>query len=555
MSSVAILHAPKDQALGEKIAAALASAGLCATRADGVADDVAAEDAAIIVWTDAAAKLVHLHEQARLAMARGALVPVTVGGAVPPEEFETLPPVDLSGWTGSTDDPRWRFVLEEIQFTKQRLGLEDGVAWSAPVGDSGAPADPDDELAIQAQLSRALATDDAPPPFLTRARTRRFSAREVAIGAAAGLVVMTVATALLAPVLLPAPDATAPRSAQVERETDAQHFPDPTADAPSSLASLSPAAPGATFTEVIPPTDEVPVHDGAASNRDAIKDLIAAVDAEAEQDGQIVVASAPQTAAGQALVGDVFKVNTFRDCPQCPEMASLPAGAFQMGAAPGETARSSSEGPQQQVTISKGFALGAREVTFAQWDACLADGGCKTAAPDHGWGRGERPVVSVSFEDAQAYVAWLSEKTGQKYRLPSEAEWEYAARAGSQTAFAPGAGITTAQANYNGQFPYRGPKEKFRQRTVETASFPANAFGLFDMHGNAWEWTADCWNGSHTGTPANGAPATGGDCSKRVLKGGAWNTGAWRLRSAHRIGKSRTAREFDNGFRVARDLG
>jgi formylglycine-generating enzyme required for sulfatase activity len=299
----------------------------------------------------------------------------------------------------------------------------------------------------------------------------------------------------------------------------------------------------------------MPALDAAAADRDAIKDLIAAVDAETTETGNSAASVSPEQTTGQAVVGDAFKFSTFKDCPQCPEMASLPAGSFQMGAAPGETAQSTSESPQQQVTLGKGFALGTREVTYAQWDACVADGGCATAPPNHGWGRGQRPVVSVSHDDALAYVTWLSKQAGQPYRLPSEAEWEYAARAGSQTAFATGAGISTAQSNYNGQFPYRGAKEIFRARTVETASFPANAFGLFDMHGNAWEWTDDCWNVSHAGAPADGTPVSGGDCSKRVLKGGAWNTGAWRLRSAHRIGKAKTAREFDNGFRVARDLG
>ncbi|GJL90646.1 SUMF1/EgtB/PvdO family nonheme iron enzyme [Hyphococcus sp.] len=551
MSSVSILHAPKDEALGEKIAAALASAGLHASRpGDGTGGH---DDAAIIVWTEAAAKLVQLHEQALSAMTRGALVPVAVGGVLPPDEFESLPPVDLSGWTGSSDDPRWRFVLEEIQLTKQRLGLRDGVVWSAAESEAD-PVDleAENDLEISAQLKRALPPNDAPPAFLTPASTRRrFSAKEVAIGATAGLVALTVATALLAPILLPAPKAVPPL-ASTQKEPAVQ-IPDPPEQSASALASLS-----VSGTEAdVPLTDDAPAApalESAATNRDAIKDLIAAVDAETIEAGSAAAAS-PEPATAQAVVGDAFKVNTFKDCAQCPEMASLPAGSFQMGAAPGESAKAKSESPRRQVAIGKSFALGTREITYAQWDACVADGGCTMAPPDHGWGRGDRPVVSVSFDDARSYVAWLSEKTGQSYRLPSEAEWEYAARAGSDAAFATGAGISTAQANYNGQFPYRGAKEIFRQRTVPVASFPANAFGLFDMNGNAWEWTADCWKASHAGAPADQSAVVDGDCAKRVLKGGAWNTGAWRLRSAHRIGKAKTAREFDNGFRVAKDLG
>jgi len=217
-------------------------------------------------------------------------------------------------------------------------------------------------------------------------------------------------------------------------------------------------------------------------------------------------------------------------------------------------ARHISEGPVTPVTVSKPFAIATTEVTFAQWDACIADGGCRYLPPDQGWGRADRPAVNVSFDDAQAYATWLSQKTGKTYRLPSEAEWEYAARAGSRGPFAIGASLAPTTANYNAHFAYGGKKGEYRKQTTPVASFAPNKFGLFDMHGNAWEWTADCWAESHEGAPQDGSAARSGDCSRRVLKGGAWNTGGWRLRSAHRIGKPRTAREYDNGFRVARDL-
>jgi formylglycine-generating enzyme required for sulfatase activity len=225
-----------------------------------------------------------------------------------------------------------------------------------------------------------------------------------------------------------------------------------------------------------------------------------------------------------------------------------------MGAPASEPARHSAEGPLTQVTISKPFAIAATEITFAQWDACIADGGCRYLPPDQGWGRADRPAVNVSFDDAKAYADWLSQKTGKTYRLPSEAEWEYAARAGSRGPFAIGASLEPTTANYNAHFAYGGQKGDYRKQTTPAASFAPNDFGLFDMHGNAWEWTADCWADSHEGAPQDGSASLGGDCTRGVLKGGAWNTGGWRLRSAHRIGKVRTAREYDNGFRVVRDL-
>ncbi|MEQ8934723.1 MAG: formylglycine-generating enzyme family protein, partial [Amphiplicatus sp.] len=297
-----------------------------------------------------------------------------------------------------------------------------------------------------------------------------------------------------------------------------------------------------------PSLAEAPAADG--DEHDRIASLIASSVSEGGQAGEDREVNAPQAEEPSAASGGVF-----RDCGACPEMATIPAGSFVMGSPAGEPARQPQEGPQVEVTIPRPFALGAKEVTFEQWDACVADGACAAHAPyDAGWGRGARPVVNVSWEDAQAYAEWLSEKTGHTYRLPSEEEWEYAARAGAVTPFADGAFISTDQANFDGGHPYGGEAGDIRGRTTPVGAFAANPFGLYDMNGNVWEWVADCWSASHDNAPADGA-ARGGDCSSRVLKGGAWNTGGWRLRAGHRIGKSETAREYDNGFRVARDLG
>ncbi|MDZ7792064.1 MAG: formylglycine-generating enzyme family protein [Xanthomonadales bacterium] len=145
----------------------------------------------------------------------------------------------------------------------------------------------------------------------------------------------------------------------------------------------------------------------------------------------------------------------FRDCPDCPEMVVIPSGSFQMGSPSSEPQRDSDEGPQHRVSVPA-FALAKTEVTFAQWDACVSDGGCSHRPEDRGWGRGNRPVMNVNWNDAQEYVRWLSRKTGADYRLPSEAEWEYAARAGTTTRFNTGNCITSDQANFNGNYPPSG---------------------------------------------------------------------------------------------------
>ncbi|MFC2951223.1 SUMF1/EgtB/PvdO family nonheme iron enzyme [Marinicaulis aureus] len=592
MSPISILHAPRDEALGAKIAAALAHAGHAATRVSADQCDPGpqaggnGDSAAIVVWTHAAAKLAKLHRQAEEAMDRGALIPVAVGGALPPGGFENLPPVDLSGWTGAPDDPRWRFVLEEIQLTTQRMGLSDADVWSAPdlephndepglIGDQELWTPGAEMLATDYSAANAPSEPTEPvtarPALLHRPKPkRRFSAKEVAFGATAGLVLMTVATAVLAPVILPAPELAAQpqlaaRSAEIASRPAENVIPDPSVETPSSLASLTVKPEDNPSTEIIIPPAPESADDmiGAQANSEepvqlaltvtpasAETDMAASGAADDDAIQTLIAAVAAETPQEKSSAGDIF-----RDCANCPDMAALPAGVFQMGARPGEVGAKPAESPVRDITFRNGFALSSREVTYEEWDTCVADGGCAYKAPDHGWGRDQRPVVSVSYEDALSYVAWLSKKTGQPYRLPTEAEWEYAARAGSSAPFATGSTVRAGQANYNGQYPYSGEKETYRGRTVPVASFAPNAFGLYDMHGNAWEWTADCWTETHAGAPSDGSAVATGDCTKHVLKGGAWNTGGWRLRSAHRIGKPAGAREFDNGFRVARDLG
>ena len=246
----------------------------------------------------------------------------------------------------------------------------------------------------------------------------------------------------------------------------------------------------------------------------------------------------------------------FQDCPECPEMVVVPAGSFTMGSPSSEEGRFDYEGPQHRVTIAAPFAVGKYEVTFAEWEACVAAGGCGGYRPNAaGWGRSRRPVINVSWEDATVYVDWLSRQTGEHYRLLSEAEWEYAARAGTTGPFHFGSTISTDQANYSGNFTYgSGRKGVERRSTVPVGSFPANAFGLHDVHGNVWEWVEDCWNDSYAGAPSSDSASVSGGCGLRVLRGGSWFDHPRNLRSASRYGYSYVLRNVDNGFRVSRTL-
>ena len=233
----------------------------------------------------------------------------------------------------------------------------------------------------------------------------------------------------------------------------------------------------------------------------------------------------------------------FRDCPDCEEIVVIPPGEFDMG-----SAEKPSEGPTHRVTIGKAFAIGRREVTFAEWDQCLAAGACKHNPSDQGWGRADRPVINVSWDDAKEFVAWLSQKTGQTYRLPSEAEWEYAARAGTRTPFWWGRDAGAARAQCEG---CGSPASR---QTSSAASFRPNGFGLYDTAGNAAEFVEDCWNDNYRNAPKDGAAWTSGDCHLRVLRGGNFTSKPADVRSSARFRYDSDVRYYANGFRVARDL-
>lgn len=254
-----------------------------------------------------------------------------------------------------------------------------------------------------------------------------------------------------------------------------------------------------------------------------------------------------------------------RDCPECPEMVAIPAGSFMMGSPPSEERRGEDEGPVHQVSVTS-FAVGKYEVTFEEWDACVSAGICEHRPDDEDWGRDRRPVIGVSWDDAQQYVAWLSRKTGKRYRLLSEAEWEYAARAGTQTAYYWGdnrgdactyanvADLTGAKKHNWSQGDNIFQCRDHNPYTAPVGSFVANAFGLYDTLGNAWEWTADCYHSSYSGTPSDGKAWSTANCGARVARGGSWSNEPGGVRSALRFSDDTGKRYSDLGFRVARDL-
>ena len=273
----------------------------------------------------------------------------------------------------------------------------------------------------------------------------------------------------------------------------------------------------------------------------------------------------------------------FRDCPECPEMVMVPGGSYRMGSPFYEQGRTENEGPVHEVTIAVPFAIGVYEVTVAEFGRFVDETGysaenwCSTfeggvaARADRSWrspgfGQGGRhPVVCVSWNDAQAYAAWVSRETGEEYRLPSESEGEYAARAGTATARYWGEGESGQCRHANSgdaslkerHSDWFWPVASCRDGHVHTApvgSFAANGWELHDVLGNVSEWTGDCWNGGYGNEPSDGSAWEYGDCERRVLRGGSWSDEPRLLRSADRSGYSTGNRVSDLGFRVARTL-
>ncbi|MBL6928597.1 MAG: formylglycine-generating enzyme family protein [Rhodospirillales bacterium] len=232
------------------------------------------------------------------------------------------------------------------------------------------------------------------------------------------------------------------------------------------------------------------------------------------------------------------------DCSTCPEMIVVPAGSFTMGA----DSRYKYERPAHKVTIPKPFAIGRFEITFDQWLACVDEGGCAKDPDDHKWGKGIHPIMNISWAEANGYTEWLSKKTGHTYRLPSEAEWEYAARGGTTTAYSWGDAPGKDRANC------RNCGDEIPHRTFPVGSFEPNPFGLYDVHGNVWEWTADCWNATHKDAPGDGSTRLAGNCMMRVTRSGSWYYVNTNLRSAYRSKYPAKAFSYGIGMRILREL-
>lgn len=312
--------------------------------------------------------------------------------------------------------------------------------------------------------------------------------------------------------------------------------------------------------------DQIKADQAAAAASQADRQAWEAAKAANRADGyQLYLNSYPQGAYVPQAMAAIEQLKpsagrTFKDCDACPIMVSLASGNANLGAAETEPDARPHEKPQRPVTFTDMFAIGVTEVTFSQWEACVAGGGCSKTPSNNGWGGGDRPVINVSWGDAQKYAAWLSSTTGMSYALPSEAQWEYAARAGDTGIFAGGSAAALC-AFANGAAQESGLKwantactDPAADRTLPVGMLGANKFGVKDMIGNVAEWTLDCNTLNLRDAPTNGKADQRGSCNQRVVRGGSWFSGPADLRFSARLMQRRGDSNDFTGFRVVRKI-
>lgn len=433
--------------------------------------------AVVVLWSSRSVKSRWVRAEATIGARKNTLVPLMIEPCDRPVMFELIQTTDLSGWSGDREDPAWLAFIEVI---KKRLA-------ATPLPSGGSESRGGGPAAAKAQ-KRAK----APKPARKKKEKRSGGGLLTAVGltfifgmvSAAGIYILR--PDLVAPVLTKLSEVAASNSAEAS----------PGAAATLTAASVEPA-----------PAEPV-------------------IAPEPEPEPAVEEAPAEETPV------------TFRECDMCPDMINVAGGTFLMGAPDEELARNAWEGPQRKVAMAP-FAISVTEVTFDQWDACVADGGCGGYSPPAGThGRGNQPVTKVSWKDAQAYTAWLTKKTGRAYRLPTEAEWEYTARAGTTTPFWWGP-LFEADKAVTGTDP------------VNVDTLPANAMGLRGVSGNLREWVQDCYINTFANAPLDGRSVEVAACKLRVLRGGSFKSTPAELRVAARARNDAAVRDNLTGFRVA----
>jgi hypothetical protein len=447
----------------------------------------------VVLWSQTSVKSKWVRAEATLGQRSCELVPAMIEDADRPIMFELTQTADLIGWSGDRNEARWGDFVADIKRSIDRHNAE---ATEATPADAPAAATGNNDATIETVFWTSIKDGDDPADF--EAYLKRYENGHYADLARNRLAALGAAA--------PVAQATAPEAAPPQPEAK-----------PTAAAAPSPK------------------HEKKKSGSPLPLLL-----------GAVLVLGAGGWFGLQMMNGDgggeggtsIDKPNDpiAPTCDGCPEMVIIPAGSFLMGSADSEANRSGNEGPQRDVSVPA-FAISATEVTWAQWQSCVDAGACRDPQAS---GEGGLPVTGVNYDDVMQYVGWISETSGGAYALPSEAQWEYVARAGTDTPYWWGA-------TFSGDAIVRGA-------ATDTDDLPANAFGVSGMLGNVREWVADCYVNNYADAPTDGSAVTQSGCRQPVVRGGSWRHGAAEHRAANRARYRRSVRDRSVGFRVVVEL-
>ncbi len=555
MASIFLSYSRADRPKAQVIAEALVAEGLTVwwdkvLRAGQTYDEVTEgmlreADVVIVLWSQTSVKSKWVRAEATLGERSSVLIPAMIEDAERPIMFELTQSADLIGWEGDRADPRWReFVADVRRVMPADEAPAAPVVFAAPSAPAPSPA-PDTTMELTFWTS--IKDDDDAADF--EAYLKRYPNGHYADLARNRLAAIARAEAKAAaarPVIAsppprphPAPQAQPARAAAPVASPAARKSSSPLPMVAGGLMAIVLA--GFAVSQFLPENEggaDMPGAIAAAEETLASTALpepapVAELDVAVAEPVLLEVAG---IAAEVVLPEPEPEPPPVPACDDCPDMMALTGGVFTMGSAANEPGREPIEGPQREVTLAP-FAISRSEITAAEWTACVDAGGCNGYRPTLPEA-GAYPVAAISWRDATAYAAWLSKATGDTYRLPTEAEWEYAARGGTSTAYWWGDRFDAANA----------PRDRVR----ETTGLPENPFGLTGMLGNVSEWVEDCYVNGYTDAPADGRAVLSGDCTRRVVRGGSFKSGQGQLRVANRSRVGVTTRDRQIGFRVVR---
>lgn len=551
MADIFLSYNREDQATAKVIATNLQNEGFVVwwdtvLRAGQTYDEVTERQlheasAVVVLWSSRSVKSKWVRAEATLGDRKSALIPVMIEQCDRPIMFELIQTADLTKWTGDIEDKQWKAFVEDVRehVERKRRTAAAPIAPSAAVATASAPsAGSDAKDTIEAAFWMSIKDESDPSDF--EAYLERYPDGHFAVLARRRLAALTAPKAAPALASVAEPVAAKPASAPPRPAPSVDAFqqrastPAPKRKGGSPLPLILGviailAVGGGAFAMLSKPTESSVAALMPETMPDEIKDVIS------KSIDTALATAATETETSPAPPSTPVVQAIFKDCDTCPEMKRLDGGSFLMGSPDSEPGHRAWEGPQREVTIAP-LAISTHEVTFAEWDACLAAGGCNAYTPaDKGWGRGARPAIMISWNDAQSYLKWLSGKTGKTYRLPTEAEWEYAARAGTTTAYWWGTKYESGRVTSG--------------KTAEVGSHDANAFGLYDVTGNAAEWVEDCYVNTFKAAPVDGSAVKASGC-QRVVRGGGWKAGGSDLRIANRSRLTPSTRDTAIGFRV-----